>query len=142
MSMNVERALQIAIDAHRNQQDRYGAPYILHVMRVMMRGKNEAEKMVGLLHDVVEDTPLTFDDLRREGFDDSIIEAVRCLTRPEGESYEDFIRRIKTNSLAIRVKLNDLEDNMDMRRVPELTEKDLPRVNKYLKAYHELVNLV
>jgi len=139
--MNFDRALQIVIDAHRNQQDRYDAPYILHVMRVMMRGKNDDEKIVGLLHDVVEDTPMTFDDLRHEGFSDSIIEAVRCLTRPEEESYEHFIERIKTNRLAIQVKLNDLEDNLDMRRVPSVTEKDIPRLNKYLKAYHELVKL-
>ncbi len=139
--MNVERALQIAIDAHRNQKDRYGQPYILHVMRVMLRGKNDNEKIVGLLHDVVEDTPLTFEDLRQEGFAEHIIEAVQCLTRPETESYEAFIQRIKANRLAIHVKLNDLEDNMDMRRVPQVTENDIPRINKYLKAYHELVNL-
>lgn len=139
--MNFDKALQLATHAHANQTDRYGQPYILHVMRVMLRGKNEEEKIVGLLHDVIEDTPLTADDLRAEGFAGAIIEAVQCLTRPETESYEDFIERIKTNRLAINVKLNDLEDNMDMRRVPQLTEKDLPRMNKYLKAYHELVKL-
>jgi (p)ppGpp synthase/HD superfamily hydrolase len=139
--MNFDKALQLAIQAHANQTDRYGQPYILHVMRVMLRGKNEEEKIVGLLHDVIEDTPLTANDLRAEGFAEAIIEAVQCLTRPETESYEDFIERIKTNRLAINVKLNDLEDNMDMRRVPQLTEKDLPRMNKYLKAYHEQVNL-
>jgi len=139
--MNFEKALSIATDAHRNQTDRYGAPYIMHVMRVMMRGKNDNERIIGLLHDVVEDTPLTLDDLRRAGFAEPIIAAVNCLTRPETEPYEDFIERIKTNRLAINVKINDLEDNMDMRRVPEVTQKDLPRLNKYLKAYHGLVNL-
>jgi (p)ppGpp synthase/HD superfamily hydrolase len=139
--MNLEKALQIATDAHRNQYDKYGAPYLLHVVRVMQRGKSEAEQIVGLLHDVVEDTPLTFDDLRAAGFSEEIVAAVQCLTRPPEESYEAFIERIKTNRLAVAVKLNDLEDNMDLRRVPYLTEKDLPRVNKYLKAYHELKNL-
>ncbi|MDJ1473741.1 hypothetical protein [Xanthocytophaga flava] len=139
--MNFERALQIATEVHKDQKDRYDAPYILHVMRVMLRGKNEDEKIVGLLHDVVEDSPKTIEDLRKEGFSESILEAVNCLTRPESESYEDFIQRIKTSRLAINVKLNDLEDNLDMRRLPSVTEKDIPRINKYLKAYHELVAL-
>lgn len=139
--MNFERALQIATEVHQNQKDRSGAPYILHVMRVMLRGKNEEEKIVGLLHDVVEDTPLTIDDLRTEGFSDFILDAVQCLTRPESESYDDFIERIKANKLAINVKLNDLEDNMDLRRMSVVTDKDLPRINKYLRAYHELVKL-
>ncbi|MDJ1501760.1 hypothetical protein [Xanthocytophaga agilis] len=139
--MNFERALQIATEVHKDQKDRYGAPYILHVMRVMLRGKNEDEKIVGLLHDVVEDSPMTIEDLRKEGFSESILEAVNCLTRPESESYDDFIQRIKTSRLAINVKLNDLEDNLDMRRLPSVTEKDIPRINKYLKAYHELVVL-
>lgn len=139
--MNFERALQIATEVHKDQKDRYGAPYILHVMRVMLRGKNEDEKIVGLLHDVVEDSPMTLGDLRKEGFSESILEAVNCLTRPEPESYDDFIQRIKTSRLAINVKLNDLEDNLDMRRLPSIKEKDIPRINKYLKAYHELVEL-
>lgn len=139
--MNLEKALSIATEAHHHQTDRYGAPYIMHVMRVMLRGSNDDERMAGLLHDVVEDTPLTLDDLRREGFSERVLAAVNCLTRPETEPYADFIERIKTNSLAIRVKINDLEDNLDMRRLPVVTEKDLPRLNKYLKAYHELVAL-
>ena len=140
--MNLEKALAIATDAHRNQTDRYGAPYMLHVMRVMLRGKNDDERIAGLLHDVVEDTPLTLDDLRRAGFAEPVLAAVNCLTRPETEPYGEFIERIKTNGLAIRVKINDLEDNLDMRRLPGVTEKDLPRLNKYLKAYHELVGLI
>jgi (p)ppGpp synthase/HD superfamily hydrolase len=136
-----DRALHIALEAHKNQKDKNGAPYILHVMRVMMRGKNEDEKIVGVLHDLVEDTAWTFQDLRREGFSEHIIEAVRCLTRPEEEPYDHFIERIKTNRLAIAVKLNDLEDNMDVRRLQKLEENHLVRLNKYLKAYHALINL-
>lgn len=137
----LQKALQIAVEAHKDQTDRYGVPYLRHVMRVAERGKNDDERIVGLLHDVVEDTDWTFDDLSREGFPEYIIEAVNCLTRPEEESYDHFIERIKTNRLAIAVKLNDLEDNMDLRRVPKLEEKDLARLNKYLKAWHELVRL-
>jgi (p)ppGpp synthase/HD superfamily hydrolase len=96
---------------------------------------------VGLLHDVVEDSPTTLDDLRREGFPEYIVQAVDCLTKREGEPYDQFVDRTKTNKLAIAVKLNDLEDNMDVRRAPRLEEKDLERLNKYLKAWHQLVRL-
>ena len=137
----LQKAIQVATEAHKNQLDRYDAPYIFHVMRVMMRGKNEDEKLAALLHDVVEDTDWTFEDLKKEGFPDHIIQAVRCLTKAENEPYDDYINRVKTDKLAIAVKINDLEDNMDVRRMPRMEEKDVARFNKYLKAYQELVNL-
>jgi (p)ppGpp synthase/HD superfamily hydrolase len=113
----------------------------MHVMRVMMRGKNEAEKICGILHDVVEDTQWTFEDLQREGFSADMIEALRCLTKGEEEPYDQYISRVKTNKLAIAVKINDLEDNMDVRRMPHMEPKDVDRFNKYLKAYHQLIGL-
>lgn len=137
----LQKATQIATEAHKNQPDRYGAPYIFHVMRVSMRGKNADEKLAGLLHDVVEDTHHTFEDLVKEGFPEYIIEAVRCLTKAEDEPYDDYISRVKNNKLAIAVKINDLEDNMDVRRMTIMEEKDVERFNKYLRAYHQLVNL-
>lgn len=137
----LNKAIAIAYEAHNGQVDRYQAPYILHVMRVMMRGKNEEEKICGVLHDVVEDTQWTFDDLRKEGFSDYFIDALRCLTKGEKEDYEHYISRVKTNKLAIAVKINDLEDNMDVRRMPVMEDKDVARFNKYLKAYKELINL-
>lgn len=135
----LQKALQIATEAHKNQQDRYGAPYLRHVMRVAERGRNDDERIVGLLHDVVEDTDRTFDDLRKEGFPEYMIQALDCLTKREGEPYDKFVERTKGNKLAIAVKLNDLEDNMDIRRAPRLEAKDIDRMNKYLKAWHELV---
>jgi (p)ppGpp synthase/HD superfamily hydrolase len=138
----LERAIAIAVEAHKDQKDKYGAPYIGHVLRVMVAGRTEAEKIVGALHDVVEDTDWTFDDLRREGFSGDIIAAVECLTkRSDDEDYDAFTGRVKANPLAIRVKLNDLADNMDIRRMPEVQERDVARLNKYLKAYRELVGM-
>lgn len=140
--MNLDRAIQIAVEAHKNQKDKYGAPYLGHVSRVMNTGKTDDERIVGVLHDLIEDTPWTFDDLKKEGFSSHVIEAIRCLTKKsEDENYESFVDRIKINPLAIRVKLNDLTDNMDIRRLPMVTEKDVPRLNKYLKAYHLLAVL-
>jgi (p)ppGpp synthase/HD superfamily hydrolase len=137
--MNLERAIEIATEAHKGQKDKYGAPYLGHVSRVMNAGETDQEKIVGALHDVVEDTPWTFDDLRREGFSAAIIEAVRCLTKKsEDEDYDEFTERVRKNPLAVRVKLNDLRDNMDIRRMTEVTEKDVKRLNKYLKAYRTL----
>jgi (p)ppGpp synthase/HD superfamily hydrolase len=137
----LHQALLIATRVHQDQQDRYGASYLRHVMRVAERGRNDDERTVGLLHDVVEDSPMTLDDLRREGFPEYIVQAVDCLTKREGEPYEQFVDRTKTNKLAVAVKLNDLEDNMDVRRAPRLEEKDLERLNKYLRAWHQLVGL-
>ena len=140
--MNLERAMIIATDAHKNQRDKFGAPYLGHITRVMNAGKTDDERVVGILHDLVEDTPWTLDDLKKEGFPAHAIEAIRCLTKKsEDENYDEFVDRIKTNPLAVKVKLNDLMDNLDLRRMPLVTEKDVPRLNKYLKAYRALVTL-
>ncbi|MBX9851114.1 MAG: HD domain-containing protein [Cytophagaceae bacterium] len=137
----LHKAIEIATEAHKNQKDKYGAPYILHLMRVSLRGKSMDEKICGMLHDLVEDTSWTFEALQKEGFSDEIIAALKCVTKiSENEDYNLFIERVKTNPLAIKVKINDLEDNMDIRRINKLEEKDLARLNKYLLAYHDLVN--
>lgn len=139
MSDLLAKAVAIAQRVHADQVDKVGAPYILHVMRVMNRGQTLDEKICGVLHDVVEDSPVTFDDLRAEGFPEHIIAALRCVTKTsEQEDYEAFIERIKTNPLAVRVKLNDLEDNMDVRRMVSVGPKEAERLNKYLKAYRAL----
>jgi len=118
--------------------DRAGQPYILHPLRVMCRMQTPAEKMVAIWHDVVEDTDWTLDALRKRGFPEEIVQAVDCLTKREGEPYQALIDRAKQNPLARRVKLGDLEDNMDVRRNANLTEKDLERLNKYRNAWEEL----
>jgi (p)ppGpp synthase/HD superfamily hydrolase len=134
----LERAIQLAVKAHAGQKDRYGAPYILHPLRVMQRVNSVPEKIVAVLHDVVEDTSWSLDELAREGFPKKIVTAIDCLTKREGEDYEAFVRRSASNPLARRVKLADLEDNMDLRRMNAVTEKDVPRLAKYLKAWGEI----
>ncbi len=139
----LERAIEIAVEAHKGQTDRVGVPYVAHLFSVMDRGKTLEEKTVGILHDLVEDTSWTLDDLRAEGFAENIVEAVRCITKiTDDEDYDEYIARVKSNPLAVRVKLNDLLDNMNILRYEQLTERDLNRLNKYLKVYKELSQLV
>lgn len=128
------------MQAHAGQVDKAGMPYIGHVMRVMQAGKTIDEKIVGVLHDVVEDTTWTFDALLAEGFPVHIVDALRCVTKlSDDEPYESFINRVKTNPLVVAVKINDLTDNMDIRRLQTLTDADVQRLRKYLKAYQSLV---
>ena len=135
----LERAIEIATEAHRGQLDKAGNEYIGHPLRVMAMGKTTEEKIVGVLHDVVEDSAWTFEQLVAEGFSVEVIEALRCVTKlSETEPYDKFIARIKHNPLAVAVKLNDLTDNMDIRRLPYLSDKDVKRLKKYLKAYKQL----
>lgn len=138
----LNRAIEIATKAHEKAVDKYGAPYIKHVTRVMNMGATVDEKIVGVLHDVIEDTHWTFVDLEKEGFSKEVIDALKCVTKTsEDEDYAEFITRVKINPLAVKVKLNDLRDNLDIKRMPEILESDLKRLNKYLKAYNELINL-
>ena len=138
----LERAIEIATEAHRGQVDKAGNDYIQHPLRVMAAGKTTNEKIVGVLHDVVEDTDWTFEELAAEGFSSEVIEALRCVTKlSEEEPYDEFIERVKANQLAVAVKLNDLADNMDIRRLGELTEKDFERLQKYHRAYKQLLNM-
>lgn len=132
----------IATEAHRGQLDKAGCDYIEHPLRVMAAGKSLDEKIVGVLHDVVEDTNWTFEDLAAEGFSAEVIEALRCVTKlSESEPYDKFIARVKRNPLAVVVKLNDLSDNMDIRRLPYLSDKDVKRLKRYLKAYKQLTGV-
>lgn len=136
----LSKAINIAMQAHAGQVEKAGLPYIGHVMRVMQAGKTIDEKIVGVLHDVVEDTTWTFDALLAEGFPVHIVDALRCVTKlSDDEPYESFINRVKTNPLAVAVKINDLTDNMDIRRLQNLTDADMQRLRKYLKAYQSLV---
>lgn len=135
----LERAIEIAAEAHKGQVDKAGNEYIGHPLRVMEMGKTLEEKIVGVLHDVVEDTDWTFERLEAEGFAPEVIAALRCVTKTsENENYDDFIGRVKKNPLAAAVKINDLTDNMDIRRLPYLSDKDVKRLKKYLKAYKRL----
>jgi len=135
----LNRAIEIATKAHEGATDKYGSPYINHVIRVMNMGQNDNEKILGVLHDVIEDSHWTFEDLEKEGFSKEVIDVLKCVTKTsENEDYAEFITRVKINPLAVKVKLNDLTDNLDIKRMPEVLESDLKRLNKYLRAYNEL----
>lgn len=136
----LERAIEIATEAHSGQLDKSGKEYLEHPLRVMAAGRSEEEKIVGVLHDVIEDSDWTFERLAAEGFSHEILSALRCITKlSESEPYDKFIARIKKNGLATQVKIYDLTDNMDIRRLPYLSEKDIKRLKKYLRAYKQLM---
>ncbi len=134
----LEKAIEIAVEAHRGQIDKAGKIYILHPLRVMLRGKTETEMIIGVLHDTVEDTPVTLDMLRLEGFSEEVLSALSCITKKQGEDYGDFIGRVLTNPLATQVKLYDIEDNLNRDRIPYPTPKDEARFKKYEK-YHKII---
>jgi guanosine-3',5'-bis(diphosphate) 3'-pyrophosphohydrolase len=127
----LERAIEIAARAHAGQIDKAGQPYILHPLRLMLAVRTPHERMAAILHDVVEDTPLTFDDLAGEGFPPEVIEAVRALTKLEGESRIEAAKRAVRNPIARAVKLADVTDNMDLGRIAEPGEKDFARLKEY-----------
>jgi (p)ppGpp synthase/HD superfamily hydrolase len=137
---DIEEAIRIAVEAHRGQKDRAGAPYILHPLRMMFRMQTDAERMAAVLHDVVEDTGWTLDDLRAQGFAAEVVEAVDHLTRREGESYDEFVERAARHPVARRVKIADLEDNMDVRRTGEVTQQDTERLTRYHRAWRRLTS--
>lgn len=129
-----EKALILATKAHMGQLDKGGYPYILHPIRVMLGCNHMNEKTVAILHDTLEDSTLTAQDLLDEGFSPLIVEAVVCLTRDKNEDYLEHIHKVAKNPLATAVKLSDLADNMDLSRLPGLTPKDFQRLERYLRA--------
>ena len=137
--MNLEKAIQIAVEAHAGTKDKGGKAYILHPISVMMRVETEEEKIVAILHDVVEDTDWTFDALRKEGFSETVIEALETVTKySEEEDYDDFIQRSLKNDIGRQVKIADLRENLDITRIGELSPKDIERINKYKRALQTL----
>ena len=139
--MNLERAIEIAVTAHKGQTDKAGHPYILHPLKVMMALHKSDDKIVGVLHDVVEDCEgWTFDRLKNEGFSDKIVEAVKAVTQLDpDESYPDFILRCQKNHIGRRVKIADITDNLDIRRIDTITDRDVVRITKYKTAMKVLV---
>jgi hypothetical protein len=130
-------AIRIAVDAHAGAVDKAGAPYILHPLRVMFAQRDDDARMAGVLHDVVEDTSVTFEDLETAGMPPAVLDALRLLTH-DGTPYEEYVQRLKSNPIARAVKLADLEDNMDIRRLAEVTERDARRLAKYRRAWRTL----
>ncbi|CAM4169626.1 HD domain-containing protein [Saccharibacillus endophyticus] len=134
------RAIALAAQYHEGQTDKGGRPYVFHPLRLMLKALTEEEQIAAVLHDTIEDTDLTLDDLRKEGFSDEIVEAIDRLSRREEETYHEFILRIKENRLAARVKILDLQDNMDLTRIKKPSEKDQKRLLKYSRALDTLLS--
>ncbi len=136
---DLDGALIIAAEAHRGQKDRYGSPFILHPIRVMLRCGTAKEKIVALLHDVPEKSAWTLDDLRRAGFGEELVAAVDALTKREGEAYLDYIARASQDVLAKRVKQADLQDHIDLIIDRGCSERDKPRILRYREAMRKLL---
>lgn len=135
-----EDAIALALEAHRGQTDRAGVAYIMHPLALMCQMHTDAERMVAVLHDAVEDSGLTLDDLRQRGYPDEVIAGVDALTHREGESYDAYVQRLKPNPIARKVKLADLTHNMDVRRHDVVSAYDCERLGRYLKAYKYLMS--
>ncbi|VAW82340.1 hypothetical protein MNBD_GAMMA12-949 [hydrothermal vent metagenome] len=132
----IENSLTIALQAYKGQTDKAGAAYILHPLRLMSKMDTEEEMAVALLHDVIEDSEMTADDLLQGGIPATVVSAVQDLTKVRGESYEKFIDRVLTNKLASKIKKADIEDNINVLRLRSITNEDFQRVAKYHKAWH------
>lgn len=131
---NLDTAIALACRAHAGQVDKAGGAYILHPLRLMLRFDDLEAQMVAVLHDVVEDSDTGLADLRALGFADAVVNAIECLTKQPGEDYTAFIQRLAVNPLARRVKIEDIKDNLNLTRLPELSDKDLARARKYHQA--------
>ena len=127
----IERAIEIAANSHAGQRDKAGQPYIFHPLRVMFRVNGEHEQMAAVLHDVVEDTAITIDDLAREGFPSEVLRAIAALTKLPGETRLEAAARAAADPIARKVKLADNAENMDLSRIPNPTDKDYARCREY-----------
>ena len=134
----IEKALEIALEAHKGQVYKAGEPYILHPLRVMLKMEDEISMCTAILHDVLEDSDFTAQDLVNEGIPEEVVEAIKCLTKGKDEDYFEFIDRVKTTDLAVKVKKADIEDNLNISRLPILTDKDIARIRKYREARERL----
>ncbi|WP_373876510.1 GTP pyrophosphokinase [Paenibacillus spongiae] len=138
--MDIELAISIALHTHKGQRDKGGNPYILHPIAVMNRVGTMEERIVAVLHDVIEDSDVTLQHLREQGFSEEIIEAISLLTKSEDDRYEEFIEKTLSNQIARKVKIADIKVNMDLLRIKEPTQHDYERLEKYRKAIEILEN--
>lgn len=134
------KALELCTEKHAGQVDKAGKPYLGHIARVAGEFYDE-KAIVALLHDIVEDTDVNPGELLQKGFTKEIVDAVVAITKKENESYESFIERVGKNKMAREVKIADLEDNMNIRRLPRISEEDMVRLNNYLSAWRYLISL-
>ena len=139
--MDYNKTLEFVKKAFEGKKDKGGKPYIEHLLFVANKMETEEEKIVALLHDIVEDIEgITLDTLRQMGYSEKIIQAVDSMTKRKGEDYEDYLKRVKQNPIARKVKLADIEHNMDLSRIENPTEKDYERIEKKYKKALKILN--
>ncbi|MEN9917765.1 MAG: hypothetical protein RL662_201 [Bacteroidota bacterium] len=131
----LEKAIRIAVNAHVGQKDKTGTPYILHSLNVMHAVDTLDAKVVAILHDVVEHSSVTFEDLINEGIPKHLVITLRLFRHEENVSYEDYILRLSENPLAVKVKVADMKDNMDISKLKEITDEDIERLKRYVINY-------
>ena len=136
-----KQAINLMYEKHKNQFDKAGMPYVLHPLHVAESMQDENRATVALLHDIIEDTDVTFEQLVQMGFPQEVIDALKCLTHHEAVDYFDYVKNIGTNPIATDVKLADLEHNSDLTRLNSITEWDLLRIEKYKKSIEYLNNI-
>jgi len=129
-----KKALRLCFDAHKEQEDKSGLPYVFHPFHLAEQMQDEVTTIVALLHDVVEDTDYTLEDLKKEGFGDAVIDALALLTHDDDTPYMDYVARIKENPIAKAVKLADLAHNSDLSRMDAVDERAMERNRKYKAA--------
>lgn len=129
-----KKAMKLCFEAHKDQVDKSGMPYVFHPFHVAEQMTDEATTIVALLHDVVEDTDYTLEDIAAEGFGKEILEAVALMTHEDGVPYLDYVAKLKENPIARAVKLADLAHNSDLSRIGEIDEETKQRLEKYKKA--------
>ncbi len=129
-----KKAIKLMYEIHKEQVDKAGMPYVLHPLHVAEEMKDETSTIVALLHDVVEDSNITFDKLSELGFSTNVIESLKLLTHNENDDYFDYIKKIATNPISTSVKLADLKHNSDLTRIDKITDNDILRTKKYKKC--------
>ena len=129
-----KEAMKLCFEKHKNQIDKSGMPYVFHPFHLAESMKDEYTTCVALLHDTIEDTDMTADELMADGFPKEVVEAVTLLTHSKSEPYLDYVKRVKVNNIARYVKIADLMHNADLSRLDTITPKDLERVAKYQEA--------
>lgn len=139
MVLDIEMAILIALEAHKGQKDKGGNAYILHPLAVMNRVNSIEEKIVAVLHDVVEDLSITFEMLKQSGLEDNLINALKNVTKVEGESYIEFIERAKSNPISRNVKIADIKENINLSRIEKPNQKDYERIEKYKESLKYLL---
>ena len=129
-----KKAIKLCFDAHEGQKDRSGLPYVTHPLHVAEQMDDENSTIAALLHDVVEDTDYTFEDIEKMGFGNKVVDALKLLTHDKSVPYLEYVEALKDNEIARKVKIADLHHNSDLTRLDHITSKDIERILKYRKA--------